>query len=128
MEPRGGPDASDAIQYVTGRDVSVVEAAGNGAQALDEPLYETPYPDPGFPSDWKNPFRRENCDSGTILVGAGAPPPNTHGNNHGPDRSRLDFSNYSSAGGAQGWGCEVTTCGSGGLQGGVHEDRWDTAP
>jgi subtilisin family serine protease len=120
------PDDFDAIQYAIGRGVIVVEAAGNGAQDLDEPLYETPYPDPGFPSDWKNPFRRENCDSGTILVGAGAPPPNTHGNNHGPDRSRLDFSNYGSAVDAQGWGCEVTTCGYGDLQGGVHEDRWYT--
>ncbi|SFD53354.1 hypothetical protein SAMN05428981_101798 [Bacillus sp. OV194] len=30
----------------------------------------------------------------SILVGAGAPPPGTHGMNHGQDRTRLYFSNY----------------------------------
>jgi hypothetical protein len=57
-------------------------------------------------------------------VGAGAPPPGTHGRDHGPDRSRLDFSNHGSAVDAQGWGREVTTCGYGDLQGGGDEDRW----
>jgi hypothetical protein len=60
------------------------------------------------------------------VVGAGAPPPGTHGRNHGPDRSRLDFSNYGSIVDAQGWGREVTTCAYGDLQGGTHEDEWYT--
>jgi hypothetical protein len=59
-------------------------------------------------------------------VGAGAPPPGTHGNNHGADRSRLDFSNWGAAVDVQGWGQEVTTAGYGDLQGGVNEDLWYT--
>jgi hypothetical protein len=118
------PDDFDAIRYATGRGVIVVEAAGNGAENLDDPIYNTPAP--GFPASWANPFRRGARDSGAILVGAGAPPPGTHGRNHGPDRSRLDFSNYGSAVDAQGWGREVTTTGYGDLQGGTNEDFWYT--
>jgi hypothetical protein len=118
------PDDYDAIRYAIGRGVIVVEAAGNGAENLDDALYDTP--DNGFPTDWKNPFRRGAYDSGAILVGAGAPPPNTHGNDHGPDRSRLDFSNYGSAVDVQGWGREVTSCGYGDLQAGANEDQWYT--
>jgi hypothetical protein len=119
------PDEFDAIRYAMGRGVIVVEAAGNGAQNLDDALYETR--DPGFPAGWTNPFRRSNRDSGAILVGAGAPPPGTHGRTlYGPDRSRLDFSNYGSSIDVQGWGREVTTCGYGDLQGGTDEDRWYT--
>jgi subtilisin family serine protease len=119
------PDEFVAIQYAVGRGVIVVEAAGNGAQNLDDALYENRHP--GFPPNWKNPFRRSNRDSGAILIGAGAPPPGTHNRNlFGPNLSRLDFSNYGSAVDAQGWGREVTTCGYGDLQGGADEDRWYT--
>jgi hypothetical protein len=64
-------------------------------------------------------------------VGAVAPPPNTHGHDHGPDRSRLDFSNWGSVVDVQGWGREVTTTGgrgdqAGDLQGGTDEDEWYT--
>ncbi|BBD71009.1 subtilase family protein [Nostoc commune NIES-4072] len=119
------PDDFDAIRYATSRGVIVVEAAGNGAENLDDPTYNTPAP--GFPSDWTNPFNRANRDSGAIVVGAGAPPPGTHGRNiYGPDRSRLDFSNYGALIDAQGWGYEVTTCGYGDLQGGSNEDFWYT--
>jgi hypothetical protein len=113
-----------AIRYAVSRGVLVVEAAGNGAENLDDALYNTP--GPGFPSSWTNPFNRSNRDSGAIVVGAGAPPPGTHGRNHGPDRSRLGFSNFGSLIDAQGWGREVTTTGYGDLQGGTNEDLWYT--
>ena len=87
-------------------------------------LYQTP--GAGFPAGWRNSFRRTNRDSGAIVVGAGAPPPGTHGRDHGPDRSRLDFSNWGALIDAQGWGREVTTCGYGDLQGGTNEDLWYT--
>lgn len=118
------PDDFDAILYATSRGVIVVEAGGNGAENLDDALYSKS--GPGFPASWTNPFNRANRDSGAIVVGAGAPPPGTHGREHGPDRSRLDFSNYGALIDAQGWGREVTTCGYGDLQGGAGEDVWYT--
>jgi len=118
------PDDFDAIRYAVGRGVIVVEAAGNGGEDLDDPVYGAPAP--GFPAGWVNPLARGARDSGAILVGAGAPPPGTHGRNHGPDRSRLDFSNFGSAVDVQGWGEEVTTTGYGSLQGGSDEDLWYT--
>jgi len=113
-----------AIRYASNRGVIVVEAAGNGAENLDDALYNTR--PAGFPTAWTNPFNRNNRDSGAIIVGAGAPPPATHGRNHGPDRSRLDFSNFGASVDAQGWGREVTTTGYGDLQGGANEDEWYT--
>jgi subtilase family protein len=113
-----------AIRYAVNRGVIVVEAAGNGNNDLDDPVYNAPLA--GFPADWRNPFNRSLRDSGAILVGAGAPPPGTHGRDYGPDRSRLDFSNYGSAVDVQGWGREVTTTSYGDLQGGGNEDLWYT--
>ena len=118
------PDDFDAIRYATSRSVIVVEAAGNGAENLDDPIYNTR--PAGFPASWTNPFNRANRDSGAIVVGAGAPPSGTHGRDHGPDRSRLDFSNWGALIDAQGWGREVTTTGYGELQGGANEDEWYT--
>lgn len=118
------PDDFAAILNATSRGIIVVEAAGNGAENLDDAIYQTPAP--GFPAGWRNSFRRSNRDSGAIVVGAGAPPPGTHGRNHGPDRSRLGFSNWGALVDAQGWGREVTTCGYGDLQGGGNEDLWYT--
>ena len=118
------PDDFDAIRYAIGRGVIVVEAAGNGAEDLDDPIYQNPAT--GFPASWTNPFNRSNRDSGAIVVGAGAPPTGTHGRDHGPDRSRLGFSNFGALIDAQGWGREVTTTGYGDLQGGTNPDLWYT--
>ncbi|MEY2894016.1 MAG: hypothetical protein RJA98_3924 [Pseudomonadota bacterium] len=107
------PDDWAAIQYATNKGILVVEAAGNGAENLDDAIYNTR--PTGFPASWTNPFNRSNPQCGAILVGAGAPPPGTHGRNHGADRSRLDFSNYGSAVDVQGWGREVTSTGYGNL-------------
>ena len=118
------PDDLAAIQFAIAKGVIVVEPAGNGAVSLDDPRYDQPAP--GFPQTWRNPFRRSPVDSGAILVGAGAPPPGTHGRDHGPDRSRMSFSNHGSMVDVQGWGAEITTIGYGDLQGGPDEDVWYT--
>ncbi len=119
------PDDFAAIRFATAqRGVVVVEAAGNGAEDLDDAIYSQP--GTGFPANWTNPFNRSNRDSGAVVVGAGAPPPGTHGRDHGPDRSRLGFSNFGALVDAQAWGREVTTCGYGDLQGGSNEDLWYT--
>jgi subtilase family protein len=123
------PDDFAAIRYAVARGVIVVEAAGNGAENLSDALYDQP--GPGFPSSWQNPFNVANPSSEAVMVGAGAPPPGTHGRDHGPDRSRLDFSNYGARVDAQGWGREVTTTGGrgpnpGDLQDGSDETVWYT--
>ncbi|MFQ5633092.1 MAG: S8 family peptidase, partial [bacterium] len=118
------PDDFDAIRYAVSKGIIVVEAAGNGRENLDDPIYNTR--PAGFPTGWTNPFNRTNRDSGAIVVGAGAPPPGTHGRNNGPDRSRLGFSNYGALIDAQGWGREVTSTGYGDLQGGTNRDEWYT--
>ncbi|WP_251033121.1 hypothetical protein [Bacillus sp. ISL-7] len=85
----------------------VEEAARNGAENLEDEIYQ-------------NKFNRSHRDSGAILVGAGAPPPGTYGRNYGPDRSRLEFSNYGAIVDVQGWEREGTTTGDADLQGGVN--------
>ena len=87
-------------------------------------LYQTPHP--AFPLAGVTRSAGRTAIPGAIVVGAGAPPPGTHGRDHGPDRSRLDFSNWGALIDAQGWGREVTTCGYGDLQGGTNEDLWYT--
>ena len=99
----------DAIKYATAKGIIVVEAAGNGSRDLDASIFQ-------------NKFNRSVRDSGAVLVGAGAPP----SGNHGPDRSRLGFSNWGSIVDVQGWGREVVTTGYGDLQGG-NENQWYTA-
>lgn len=114
------PDDLAAIRAAGRRGVIVVEAAGNGAEDLDAAIYDVPAP--GFPASWRNPFRGADNDSGAIVVGAGAPPSGTFG----PDRSRLNFSNWGARVDCQGWGREVVTTGYGDLFAGSGEDFWFT--
>jgi hypothetical protein len=103
----------DAIVAAVAKGVVVVEAAGNGSQNLDDPIYSTG-------NGGHYPFLAEN-DSGAIMVGAGAPPtfPNP--------RSRLDFSNYGQTVDAQGWGFTVLTSGYGDLYDAEGKNSWFTA-
>ncbi len=119
------PDDFDAIRYAVGKGIIVVEAAGNGFQNLDDAIYSTR--PTGFPASWRNPFVLSNPQSGAVIVGAGAPPKGTNGNDRGADRSRLDFSNFGARVDVQGWGEDVTTTGYGNLQGGSNADLHYTA-
>ncbi|MBP7146540.1 MAG: S8 family serine peptidase [Acidobacteria bacterium] len=97
----------DAISLATGKGIVVVEAAGNGSQNLDSPIF-------------LDRFNRGVRDSGAIIVGAGATPSSAQ-----PDRSRLSFSCYGSRVDVQGWGELVATTGYGGLFAGDAEHRQD---
>ncbi|KAI9777072.1 MAG: hypothetical protein M1835_005336 [Candelina submexicana] len=118
------PDEFSAIRYAVAKGILVVEAAGNGNQDLDNPIYEKPLK--GFPSNWTNPFNPANPQSGAILVSAGSP--STVGNRpyYGADRSRLSYANYGQRIDVQGHGAAVVTTGYGDLQGGPNQDRWYT--
>ena len=93
----------NAIVTAVGNGVVVVEAAGNGGENLDAPIFSE-----GNNGHW--PFLPEN-DSGAIIVGAGAAPSSFGGTQL--DRSRLNFSCYGSRVNVQGWGQRVWTTGYG---------------
>jgi len=115
-----------AILYAASRGIIVVEAAANGKQNLDNPVYSVPPPE--FPDWWLNPFGKGSIDSGAILVGAGYPPMKVHGGNDELDRTRVKESNFGSRVDAQGWGDNVVTCGYGGFSDNDEdEDRWYTS-
>jgi len=90
----------NTILTATGNNIYVVEAAGNGYQNLDDPIYSTGHA----------PFQPLN-HSGAIIVGAGAIPASFGGST--TDRSRLSFSNYGTRVDLQGWGEGVVTTGKG---------------
>lgn len=92
----------DRVVTAVGLGVIVCEAAGNGSQNLDDPVYST-----GNSGHW--PFLAAN-NSGAIIVGAGAA-----WNGSSTARSRLSFSNYGSRLDLQGWGEQVRTTGYGTL-------------
>jgi len=99
----------DAIVACTSADIIVVEAAGNGAEDLDDTAtYGNPFPD-GRPNSW------------AIIVGSGGVDGCVH-----PALSRRASSTFGSRVDLQGWGECVTTTGYGGLQGG-DEDEWYTS-
>ncbi len=81
-----------AIRYAVQRGIHVIEAAGNGGEDLDAPIYG-------------NLFSRSFRDSGAIVVGGGASAVQDDG------RSRIWWSNYGSRLDVQGWGEDIVTTG-----------------
>ena len=100
------PANFDAFQLAWAKGIIVCEAAGNGAENLDDPIYE-------------NRFDTTYRNSHALLCGAGAPP----SGNFGSDRSRLSFSNYGERVNLQGHGREVVTTGYGYLFSGAGDER-----
>lgn len=113
-------DVFSAIVAATAKGITVVEAAGNGNENFDLPIFNNT----GLQKD-----------SGAIIVGAGIPPANfldfdgsggfgSAYQNIGVPRSRIWFSNYGKIVNVQGWGFHVTTLGYGDLQGDASENKW----
>ncbi|MCK4305777.1 MAG: S8 family serine peptidase, partial [Candidatus Eisenbacteria sp.] len=95
-------DNFDAIQIATACGRICCEAAGNGEQDLDAPVYQ------GL-------FDRNVRDSGAIICGA----------SNGSSLDPAWYTNYGSRVDLHGWGYSVVTCGYGDLQGG-DEEEWYT--
>ncbi len=99
----------DAIQYAWAKGIVVIEAAGNGAEDFDDPLYGSL-----FDTTYRN--------SHAIIVGAGYPPTSAY------DLQKHGFSNYGERVNLQGYGSEVYTTGYGSLfDGGGDENQYYTA-
>lgn len=97
-------DNFDAIVMATAAGVIVCEAAGNGQQNLDDPVY-------------LGLFDRAVRDSGAIMCGA----------SNGSSLSPAWFSNNGQRVDLHGWGMQVTTAGYGVLQGEpLPETEWYT--
>jgi len=115
-------DIFSAIRAATEKGITVVEAAGNGNENFDLPIFTGT----GLQKD-----------SGAIVVGAGVPPTNWFDNfgagaslpgysQIGVPRSRIWFSNYGKIVNVQGWGWHVSTLGYGDAQGGSNQNKWYT--
>lgn len=108
-------DIFSAIVAATAKGITVVEAAANGNEDFELPVFAGT----GLQKD-----------SGAIVVGAGIPPTNHFDNDNayasiGVPRSRIWFSNHGRIVNVQGWGWHVTTLGYGDAQGGG-QNRWYT--
>ena len=109
-------DIFSAIVAATAKGITVVEAAGNGNENFDLPIFNGT----GLQKD-----------SGAIVVGAGIPPANFFDfdgayKNIGVPRSRIWFSNYGKIVNVHAWGWHVTTLAYGDLQGDASENKWYT--
>lgn len=113
----GDPVYFNKVKILTGNQITVCEAAGNGnysnvGENLDDPYYSKGY-DPNTGRYAFAPFRPNETDangvvtypyqSGAIIVGAGDP----------SSHARLAFSTYGSRVDMQGWGTGVFTTGYG---------------
>ncbi len=101
-------DNFDAILNAWGQGVIVCEAAGNGSENFDDPMYEGRF-DPAFRY------------SHAIICGAGNPP-----NAFDNDRSKLGFSNWGQRVDLQGYGTLVYTTGYGDLYSTGGQNFWYT--
>lgn len=89
------PLVFDTLRSLAALGIIVVEAAGNGYQDLDDPIYQ-------------GRFDRTVNDSGALMAGAGFAP--------GPrSRERMPYSNHGTRVDLQGWGERVYTLGYGDL-------------
>jgi subtilisin family serine protease len=115
-------DTFSAIVAATAKGITVVEAAGNGNENFDLPIFNNT----GLQKD-----------SGAVIVGAGIPPSNAFDfdgdggfgaayQTIGVPRSRIWFSNYGKIVNVQGWGFHVATLAYGDLQGDASENKWYT--
>jgi len=109
-------DIFSAIKAAIDKGITVVEAAANGNENFDLPIFNGT----GLQKD-----------SGAIVVGAGVPPTNHFDVDNGyasigVPRSRIWFSNYGKIVNVQAWGWHVSTLGYGDAQGGSTEDNWYT--
>jgi subtilisin family serine protease len=115
-------DTFTAIVAATAKGITVVEAAGNGDENFNLPVFNNT----GLQKD-----------SGAIVVGAGIPPSNffdfdggggfgTAYQGIGVPRSRIWFSNHGKIVNVQGWGFHVATLAYGDLHGDASENRWYT--
>lgn len=102
-------DNFDAMLYAWANGVIVCEAAGNGSENFDDPMYDSLF----------HPAYRY---SHAVICGAGNPP-----NAIATDRSKLDFSNWGQRVDLQGYGIMVYTTGYGDLYNTGGEDFWYTS-
>lgn len=115
-------DIFTAIVVATAKGITVVEAAANGNENFDLPIFNNT----GLQKD-----------SGAIVVGAGIPPANAFDFDGsggfgaayqviGVPRSRIWFSDFGKIVNVQGWGFHVATLAYGDLQGDASENKWYT--
>ena len=76
------PDDFAAIRYAVPRASSSSRRPATASRTSTTPIYDTR--PAGLPDELAEPVQPGQPDSGAVVVGAGAPPPNTHGAQHGP--------------------------------------------
>jgi hypothetical protein len=101
----------NALVLAVSQGIVVVEAAGNGGQNLDDPIFRS-----GNAGHY--PFNIDgDVHSGCLMVGAAKAPENFGGS--GEALSRIYFSNYGRRLNLQGWGEAIYTAGYGDLNQGT---------